>query len=281
MSSRDPIEERRTPEETAAARQELERKTTEELFAATLIGEYDDDTPWEAVSVLRLRGTPEVFEVAKRYCGSGNPKARARGLNVLAQLGAGKSEAERPFMAESVSIAIGHLRDADRDTVSSAAWALSHLGTQPGVAALIGLRNYPDPDVRQAVACCIDLRSHPEWVSILVPLTEDENAVVRNWATFALGSEETVEGGVWRYPDSLEIRTALRNRLEDTYEEARREAVWGLVRRRDPVGLKLLLDQLQSGSWWSGDEYAAEEVLGVKSGTAVNELCQGLRRLLA
>ena len=159
MPLRDPIETGRTPEEIAAARAELECKTTKELFAATLIGEYDDGTPWEAVSVLRLRGTPEVFEVAKRYCNSDNPKARARGLSVLAQLGAGKSEAERPFIAESVSIAIGHLRDADPGTVSSAAWALSHLGTQPGVAALIGLRSHPDPDVRQAVACCIDLRA--------------------------------------------------------------------------------------------------------------------------
>jgi HEAT repeat protein len=167
MRSRDPIEETRTPEETAASRAELERKTTEELFAAALVGEYEDDIPWEAVSVLRLRGTPEVFQVAKRYCESENPKARSRGLNVLAQLGAGKPEAERPFTAESVSIAIDHLREADPDIVSSAAWALSHLGTRPGVAALIGLRSHPTPVVRQAVACCFDLRSHPEWVSIL------------------------------------------------------------------------------------------------------------------
>jgi HEAT repeat protein len=280
MPLSDPTEGKRTPEEVAAARAELECQTTEELFVATLLGEYDDDTPWEAVSVLRSRGTSEVFEVAKRHCESENPKARARGLNVLAQLGAGKSEAERPFMAESVSIAIGHLRDADPDTVSSAAWALSHLGTRPGVAALIGLRSHLDPNVRQAVACCIDLRNHPDGVSILVPLTEDENAVVRDWATFALGSGEVVEGGVLHYPDSPEIRTALHNRLEDTYEEARREAIWGLALRRDPLGLKLLLDDLQSGEWWSGDEYAAEEVLGVKTGTGVEELCQGLSRLL-
>ncbi len=281
MSLRDPIEEKRTPEEIASARAELERKTTEQLFAATLIGEYDDDAAWEAVSVLRLQGTPEVFEVAKRYCNSDNPKARARGLSVLAQLGAGKSDAERPFMAESVSIAIGHLRDADPDTASSAAWALSHLGTQPGVAALIGLRNQPDPDVRQAVACCFDLRSHPEGVPTLIQLTEDGNPVVRDWATFAVGSGDVVQAGVLHYPDSPEIRTALRNRLEDTYEEARREAIWGLALRRDPIGLKLLLDQLQSGEWWSGDEDTAEEILGVTSATPVEELCQGLRGLLA
>ena len=281
MPLRDPIEERRTPGEIASARAELERKTTEELFAATLIGEYDDDMAWEAVCVLRLRGTREVFEVAKRYCESENPKARARGLNVLSQLGAGTSEAERPFMAESVSIAIGHLPDADPDTVSSAAWVLSHLGTQLGVAALIGLSNHPDPEVRQAIACCIDLRSRPEGISTLIQLTKDGNPVVRDWATFAVGSGDAVEGGVLRYPDSPEIRTALRNRLEDTYEEARREAVWGLALRRDPVGLRLLLDQLQSGGWWSGDEDAAREILGATSAIPVEELCKGLGHLLA
>src|ERR1035438_3901652 len=118
MPLQDPIEESRTPEKIAAARAELERKSTEELFAATLEGEYDDDTAWEAISVLRLRGTLEVFDLARRYCELENPKARARGLNVLAQLGAGKPDAERPFMAESVSIAIDHLRDSYPDAVS-------------------------------------------------------------------------------------------------------------------------------------------------------------------
>ena len=84
MSLQDPIEEGRTEDEMAAARAELERKSAEELFASTLDGEYADDAAWEAVSVLRLRGTPEVFSAAKRYCELENPKARTRGLSVLA-----------------------------------------------------------------------------------------------------------------------------------------------------------------------------------------------------
>jgi HEAT repeat protein len=280
MTSPNPMDETRTAEEIAAARAALEHKATEELFAATLVGENDDDAPWEAVSVLRLRGTPEVFEAAKRYCQSENPKACARGLSVLAQLGAGKPDAERPFIAESVSIAIGHLGDSDPVVVSSAAWALSHLGTEPAVAALIALRGHPDPDVRQAVACCIELRRRPEAVPILIALMEDENAVVRDWATFAVGSCEFVEAGVWCYLDLPETRTALHRRLQDTCEDARREAIWGLAKRKDPLGLKLLLEHLESKSWWSGDEDAAEETLGLKSGTPVEELCEGLKRLL-
>ena len=219
--------ETRTVKEIAAARAELERKSTGELFALTLEGEEDDDAPWEAVSVLRLRGTSEVFDVAREYSQSENPKARARGLSVLAQLGAGKPEVERPFIAESVSIAIGHLRDSEPKVVSSAAWALSHLGTEPAVASLIGLRSHPDPDVRLSVACCIELRKHPEAVPILITLMRDQNEEVRDWATFSLCESNFLENGAWLYSDSPEIRAALHGRLEDTYKEARREAIWG------------------------------------------------------
>ena len=146
---------------------------------------------------------------------------------------------------------------------------------------MIGLRRHPDPDIRQAVACCIELRRHPEGVPALVALTEDENDIVRDWATFALGSFADVVDGVWCYPDSPELRAALHRRLEDPYPEARREAIWGLARRKDPYGLKLLLEHIESESWWSGDETAAAETLGVESDTPLPALCHGLRRLLA
>lgn len=226
-------------------------------------------------------------------CESENPKARARGLNdddsaweavtvlsVLAQLGAGKPDAERPFTADCVSIAIDHLRDPDDEAVRCAAWALSHLCTHQAVLALIAVRNHPDSDVRHAVACCIELRKHPEAVGIVVALMEDSNEVVRDWATFALGSSDIEKDGVLRYIDSPAIRAALRNRLEDSYEDARREAIWGLARRNDPLGMKLLLNHLESEEWWKGDKDAAEELLGLELDTPVEEVRDGLRRLL-
>jgi HEAT repeat protein len=281
MSLPDPINEAETAEEWAATRARLDGKTIEELFAATLEGEYENHAPWAAVSVLRLRGTPEVFEVARQWCQSENPKARSRGLDVLAQLGAGRPEAERPFIAESVSIAVNHLGDLSSEVVHSAAWALSHLGTEPAVAALVGLGSHPDPDIRQAVACCIALRKHPQVTPILTTLMEDENEVVRDWATFSLASSDVEKPGILHYLDSPEIRAAFYGRLNDTCEDARREAIWGLATRKDPVGLKLLLEYLESENWWSGDESAAEETVGAKPGTPVDELCQELRRLLA
>jgi HEAT repeat protein len=213
MTYEDQSVEARKRRETADLRAELESKSTEELFLATLDGEYDDDSPWEAVHVLQGRGIPEVFEVAKRFCASENPKARARGLSILAQLGAGSPDVERPFMDDSVSIAVGHIRDSDPEAVRCAAWALSHLGTQQAVLSLIELRNHWDPEVRQAVAFCIPLRKHPEAVSVILALMDDRNEEVRDWATFALGSGSLDEGGGLHYVDSTEIREAFRKRL--------------------------------------------------------------------
>lgn len=261
-------------------RTELERKSTEELFAATLEGEHDDEAPWEAVTVLRLRGTRDVFETAKVYCALDNPRARERGLQVLAQLGAGKPDTERPFIADSVSIAIDHLQESDATVVSAAAWALSHLGSKPAVMALIGLRNHPDPDIRQAIACCHDLEKYPEGGTVLFSLMEDEDDSVRDWATFAVGIWNYFESGVWQFHDAPEVRAALRKRLRDPFDDARREAIWGLARRKDPLGVKLLLECLESSDCWQGDVDAATETLECEHGAPLEDICQRLRSLL-
>lgn len=68
----------------------MDSRTTRELFTNTLEGAYDDDLPWVAVRALRKRNTLEVLQVAAEFCQSKNPLQRARGIDVLAQLGAGR-----------------------------------------------------------------------------------------------------------------------------------------------------------------------------------------------
>jgi HEAT repeat protein len=248
-------------------------RSADGLFMATLEGDYEDDTPWQAVAVLRLRGTAEVFGLAVEYTRSGKPKVRARGLDVLAQLGAGKSDSDRPYLGQCVSIAIESLKDDDALVIHSAAWALAHLGTDEAQAALTPLKRHPDPGVRLAVAHGVAAHEGPEPVATLIELMTDSDDDVRDWATFGLGSISTA--------DSPEIRDALRRRLEDPYEPARSEAVWGLAHRNDPAGLRLLLERLEAESWQSGDEYAAQEILDLDSDTPVEKLCDGLRALIA
>jgi HEAT repeats len=247
-------------------------RSTSELFAATLQGNYEDDASWQAVAVLRLRGTIEVLEAAAEYTRSEDPKARARGLDVLAQLGAGKDDSERPHLNRCVSIAIESLKDGNHLVVHSAAWALAHLGTDHAVAALLLLKGHSDPGVRWAVAYGVAARKGPGPITTLIELMSDSDENVRDWATFGLGSISTA--------DSPEIRTALHERLTDPFQPARSEAVWGLALREDPPGLRMLLERVEAETWQSGDEYVAQEILNLDPDTPADKLREGLRELI-
>jgi HEAT repeat protein len=155
---------------------------------------------------------------------------------VLAQLGSRKPE--------SVAIAIERLRDNDAMVVSSAAWALAHLGGNLAVWELILMRNNPDPNVRWAVTHVLHGTESADEIAVLIELMDDPNDNVRDWATFALGTQCSV--------DSAEIRDALRRRLTDRYQEARDEAVWGLAQRKDAQGLRMLIDRLSADEWIAG-----------------------------
>jgi hypothetical protein len=111
--------------------------TVPELFEAALQGDYEDEAPWDAVAFLGLRATPEALDVAVKYCRSDDPKARARALDVLAQLGACKPDSERPYIDECVSMAIAQLGDESPLVVHSAAWASAHLRSDRAISALI------------------------------------------------------------------------------------------------------------------------------------------------
>jgi HEAT repeat protein len=249
-----------------------ENSTNEELFRASLLGGHEDEAAWDAVRALRRRGTGEVFQLAVRYCQSALPLERARGLDVLGQLGAGKPPSERPYFDERVAIAIEHLRDEDALVVNSAAWALSHLAGDAAISALIEMRGNSDPDVRWAVAHGMQGSQREDAIATLMELMNDANDKVRDWATFELGTQCPM--------DSPEIRDALRKRLNDSFQEARDEAVWGLAQHKDPQGLKMLIDRLSADEWIAGDEYAAAFALNVPLDTPPEDLLAGLQKFL-
>ncbi len=247
-------------------------RTTDDLFQASLQGDYEDEAAWDAVAALRLRGTDDVFQLAVKYAESAEPRERARGLNVLGQLGAGRPISERPHFDDCVAIAIDHLHDSDSLVVNSAAWALAHLCDDRAISALIPMRNNPDADVRWAVANGLNGSERPDAITTIIELMDDSDDNVRDWATFALGTQCSV--------NSPEILNALRKRLFDSYEMARNEAVWGLAQHKDLAGLKMLIERLSADEWMAGDEMAAAETLDVRHDTPPEELLAGLQKLL-
>ena len=103
----------------------------EDLFAQTLSCDYDADAPWMAVTALRNIGNREVFDRAVAWCGSQNPPERARGADVLAQLGKTAENPNNVFPQESFLV-ISKMVSSDSEPLplSSAIYALVWSATQ-------------------------------------------------------------------------------------------------------------------------------------------------------
>lgn len=123
----------------------------EALFAETLKGEYDDEAPWQAVHELRRIGSREVFETASDWCRSDEPLKRARGADVLAQLGCTSDHPEGNYPEESYAV-LAPLAESEKhiQPLSSAIHALGHIGDPRAIrisctAALIPSPRYASP----------------------------------------------------------------------------------------------------------------------------------------
>jgi HEAT repeat protein len=205
-------------------------------FARNAVNEAE--AYWDAVGELQKRGTREVFEILSELCGRREPDARQIGLDVLGQLG---YERGRPFLTESLPIALKLVGDTEQVVRQSALAALGHLGDPQGLPAL--LKHMADPDagvrlvVAQAMPSVLTDPPQPEGVGALIHLSDDPDPQVRDWATFGIGSLLEV--------DSQEIRHALIRRLDDPEGDTAGEALVGLARRRDRemvARVRVLLD---------------------------------------
>jgi HEAT repeat protein len=230
----------------------------DELFAQTLTGDFDDQSPWEAVQALRRIGSREVFERASEWCGSDSPLKRARGADVLAQLGRTVDHPSNNFPEECFS-AVSALARRERDPwpLLSAVHALGGIGNPLAVPLVIEHRLHPDADVRFAVACALgNFANDPLAVDTLLALMQDVDEDVRDWATFGLG----VLGDL----DSDEIRDALSQRLTDPNRDVREESLVGLGKRKERRALPALIAELNQPKISDRVIEAAEEFLGNK-----------------
>ena len=210
----------------------------DELFAQTLMGDYDDELPWKAVSALRRIGTREVFDRAAAWCKSANPMERARGASILAQLGRTGEYRTHNFPEESY-LALSEMmqKEAELQPLSSAIHALGHLDNPAGIPLINSYQRHPEAEIRFAVACALgSFANDPEAIHALMILTSDADDDVRDWAAFGLGTLCDA--------DSTEIRDAIFVRLNDPNEDVREEALVGLAKRKDQRVLPALIAAL-------------------------------------
>lgn len=228
------------------------------LFAETLRGDYEDEAPWEAVRKLRTRGTRQVFDIACQWSNSDDPIMRARGIDVLAQLGKTMDHPRNSFPDESFSLVANLLkREKEACPLSSAIAALGHLDDARAVPLIAPFHSHPSPEIRFSVACALgSFPSLPLSIETLLILTADSDEDVRDWATFGLGSLSDA--------DSQEIREALVQRLDDPHEDVREEAMVGLGKRQDRRVLSSLLGALKQSNVTSCVIEAAYLMLGME-----------------
>lgn len=224
----------------------------DELFAQALRGDDDDHEPWEAVSALRRIGTREVFDRAAKWCKSTDPLERARGVQVLAQLGKTAEHPSNSFPEESFT-AVSQMLAQEKDVhpLGSAIHALGHLNNSEAIPLIVAYHNHQAANVRFAVACALGAFSnHPASVQSLLRLTSDVDHDVRDWAVFGLG--------VLGDSDSPEIRDAFVARLDDSFEDAREEAMVSLAKRKDKRVLPVLTEKLKAAQ--DGDSHMTTPV---------------------
>lgn len=198
-----------------------------DLVEIALDADDESDAYWDAVRELQRRGTREVFELSSELCACQEPHALRVGLDVLGQLG---YERGRPFLADSLPIALRLSGDTEQVVRVSALAALGNLGDPQALPVLLSQMADPDAATRlviaQAMPSVLADPPQPEGIQALIRLSEDEDPRVRDWATFGLGSLLEV--------NSEEVRIALNQRLDDPEGDAAGEALVGLARRRDP-----------------------------------------------
>jgi HEAT repeat protein len=210
------------------------------------------DPGWEAVWILRRRGTPKIFERAKAMVYSASAPDRALAADIFAIF----NDRSKNYFDEREH-AIIHLLDTDSDelVIESALFAMGHMVSEAAVPYALRYISHSNECVRFAAACGLSIIDIPEAIAALITLSADSDEDVRNWATFGLGNQCE--------SDSPEIRAALMARVEDPNEhgDAYWESLFGLAKRGDPRAYDYLLKAIEANNG-NGWVFEGAELLG-------------------
>lgn len=214
---------------------------TAELFALVsseaLHDDGDPDVYWELVSALRDREPREVWELLLPLAKDDDVRLQQVVPDVLRGLG---REAQ-PLAKETLELFAQMLAgNPSAEVVACIANACVDFHHGSVVTMLVPYAGHERAEVREGVLHAVRRSSHPDAIAALINLSCDPVDELREWATFALGSQRPLV-------DGPEVREALAARLVDRHEPTRDEALVGLGLRRDARALGPLLTQFERG----------------------------------
>lgn len=214
----------------SAYEEQLERfrqdpRSTEELIALVLTkdAEADDNGYWHPIWILQQR-LPGTFDRVTELANSPEEKAREIAATLLGQNG--RPEKDRVMVEECLNLLLLMLRrETSLFVLESIIYAIGHFHAPRAVEPLVAFVNHPETDVRYAVVHSLCGDDDERAICALTGLTTDPDIRVRDWATFALGSQTEL--------NTPEIRDTLLARVNDPDDDTRCEAYIGLAQRGD------------------------------------------------
>ena len=218
----------------------------------------NEDLSWKCIVVLQRRGTLEVLAAATQLCHSDKAREREVGADILGQARAPDKDSSRealkvlhrmlrselvPDVLDSVLVAIGHAQHAE---------------DRRGLRRIAAFRRHPNKNVRFGVVMALSGREDSISVRTLIELTRDPAGLVRDWSTFGVGTLIDL--------DTPRIRRILRERLADTDNETRCEAIMGLAKRKDrstkgALLLELASDRVTTLAFEAAAEYGDRDMI--------------------
>lgn len=214
--------------------------TDEKLFDR-LLTNTSERMYWDNISELRKRANSDVFQKCKALITSPDPKFRKIAIDIVAQLGI----TPRPFIHESIKLFFDTLEtETDNDVIAALLWAISHNNDKLSalqIEKICTFKNTPEIFIKDALVSALLGVDNPLAIATLIHLSEDKSANVRNWSVFGIGSMIA--------SDTISIRKALWNRVNDKNEDTRFEAITGLANRKDERVISLIHRELLRGDY--------------------------------
>lgn len=204
----------------------------------TLINEKDSDARWEIVELLvESQDTDVLLKMAQTLCKRRSVKHRVSGIQIL--YGICVSTKDDAIQYECLNNLL-YLRFVSkvRTVINEADSALLECSRSIPVPRLLIMGKHEDAGIRYVAAMGLAWkgRSGKSSVKAMIELSRDVHEYVRTWATFGL---------CWVETDTPQIREALFNRLDDTFEDTREDALIGLARRHDERVLEIIKRDLR------------------------------------
>lgn len=198
-------------------------------------------TYWKNILELRTRPNKKVYNQAYKLALSESEKEKIIGIYVLAQLGL----EPRFQQKKTVELYFKLLENERSPKVISA--ILSSIGhnnknlDEHQISKIIEFKNHTYSEVRFQLTLALSCLENKKVIKTLIELSEDKYSFIRNWSTFALGSQLEL--------NTVEITQALWNRINDQDQETKLEAITGLANRKDIRVKEIIKKELQSGDF--------------------------------